>query len=178
MFVTDHDTTVAAFRLQAALGRAVVVGEEITTSDGELIGLFLRQRIPPGLSALETAREIKKQGGLVYLEHPYDQARRHLSEPAIVELASLIDIVEVFNGRADEKTNQRAEELREILGAARGAGSDAHSIRELGSVYIEMEDFEGPLEFLAKLRTGRIVKGRPKFLLQAEAKLGHRIRRP
>lgn len=177
-FITDHDTTVAAFRLQAAAQQRVVVGEEITTADGELIGLFLRRQIPPGLTARQTALEIKDQAGLVYLEHPYDQFRRHLREDAIEDVADLIDIVEVFNARSDEKSNGRAEELREILGAAPAAGSDAHTLRELGSVYVEMEDFFGPEDFLAKLRVSRIVKGRPKWFLTAEAGLKHTVRRP
>jgi predicted metal-dependent phosphoesterase TrpH len=177
IFVTDHDTTLAAVRLQVTSRQRVVVGEEITTTDGELIGLFLERRIPPGLTARQTAIEIKNQAGLVYLEHPYDQFRRHLREEAIEDLAGLIDIVEVFNARSDEKTNRRAEDLCEILGAARGAGSDAHTLEELGSAYVEMENFDNARAFLASLRTARIVKGRPKLLLMAEAKLRHRIRR-
>lgn len=176
VFLTDHDTTLAATRLQVVSRRRVVVGEEITTTDGELIGLFLQRRIPPGLTARQTALEIKDQGGLVYLEHPYDPFRRHLSEAAIEDLAELIDIVEVFNARSDEKTNRRAEELREILGAAPGAGSDAHTLKELGSVYVEMQNFDGADDFLANLRGARVVKGRPKFLLIAEAGLRHKIR--
>jgi predicted metal-dependent phosphoesterase TrpH len=176
VFLTDHDTTVAAVSLQVASHGRVVIGEETTTSDGELIGLFVQRRIPPGLTARQTALEIKGQGGLVYLEHPYDQFRRHLSESAIEDLADLIDIVEVFNARSDEKTNHRAQELCEILGAAPGAGSDAHTLGELGSVYVEMENFRGAHDFLANLRNGRIVKGRPKFLLMVEARLRHKIR--
>jgi predicted metal-dependent phosphoesterase TrpH len=176
LFLTDHDTTLAAVSLQVASQRRVVVGEEITTTDGELIGLFLKQRIAPGLTARQTALEIKDQAGLVYLEHPYDQFRRHLSEEAIEDLADLIDIVEVFNARSDEKTNRRAEELRQILDAAPGAGSDAHTLKELGSVYIEMDNFEGAQDFLAKLRGARIVKRRHKLLLMAEARLRHKIR--
>jgi predicted metal-dependent phosphoesterase TrpH len=153
-----------------------VVGEEITTTDGELIGLFLQNRISPGLPARQTALEIKDQGGLVYLQHPYDPFRRHLSEEAIEGLSDLIDIVEVFNARSDEKTNRRAAELREVLGAAPGAGSDAHTLRELGSVYVEMKDFDGPQDFLRNLRGARIVKGRPKFILMAEARFGHKMR--
>jgi predicted metal-dependent phosphoesterase TrpH len=178
IFVTDHDTTLAAFRLQVASRQRVVVGEEIATTDGELIGLFLQRRIPPGLTAKQTALEIKDQGGLVYLEHPYDQFRRHLSQAAIEEVAELIDIVEVFNARSDEKTNHQAEELRGILGAAPGAGSDAHTVKELGSVYVEMQNFDGADDFLASLRSARIVKRRPKFLLMAEAGLRHKIRQP
>lgn len=178
VFLTDHDTTFGAVRLQVVSRQRVVVGEEITTIDGELIGLFLQRRIPPGLTARQTALEIKDQGGLVYLEHPYDQFRRHLSEEAIEDLADLIDIVEVYNARSDEKTNRRAAELREILGAAPGAGSDAHTLRELGSVYVEIEDFDGAQDFLANLRNARIVKGRPKLLLMAEARLRHKIRKP
>jgi hypothetical protein len=176
LFLTDHDTTVAATRLQLLHRGRVVVGEEITTTDGELIGLFLEQRIPPGLTARQTALQIKDQAGLVYLEHPYDQFRRHLSAEAIEDLADVVDIVEVFNARSDEKTNRRADELRETLGAAPGAGSDAHTLRELGSVYVEMENFDGAQGFLANLRSARIVRGRPKFLLMAEARLRHKVR--
>jgi predicted metal-dependent phosphoesterase TrpH len=176
IFLTDHDTTLAAVQLQVTGRQRVVISEEITTTDGELIGLFLQQRIRPGLTARQTALEIKDQAGLVYLEHPYDEFRRHLSEEAIEDLADLIDIVEVFNGRSDEKTNRRAKELCEILGAAPGAGSDAHTLRELGCVFIEMEDFDSAQAFLASLRAARIVNGRPKLVLMAEASLRHKIR--
>lgn len=175
VFLTDHDSIEGALRLRAC--ERVVVGEEVLTSGGELIGLFLRERIPAGLSPKETAARIKHQGGLVYLEHPYDPTRRHLSEEAIEDLADLIDIVEVFNGRSDGKANRRAEELCGILGAAPGAGSDAHSTADLGSVYVEMQDFEGASDFLAKLRDAKIVVGRSKLLLTAQAKLGPKIRR-
>ena len=83
----------------------------------------------------------------------------------------------MFNGRSDVKANRRAEDLCGALGVAPGAGSDAHSIGELGSVYIEMEDFDGAEDFLLKLHRGRIVKRRAKLLLMVEAKLGPKIRR-
>lgn len=177
VFLTDHNTVAGAARLHAAGKVRVVIGEEIMTTEGELIGLFLRQPIPSGLTPRATALEIKNQGGLVYLEHPYDRFRRHLSEAAIEILADTIDIVEVFNGRTDEQSNRRAEDLCAILGAARGAGSDAHSLKELGSVYVEMEEFEGSMDFLAKLRTARIVSGRRELVLRAEARL-HAWRHP
>jgi len=176
VFLTDHNSIEGASRLQAIPGQRVVVGEEIMTSGGELIGLFLNRPIPKGLTPIETAREIKDQGGLVYLEHPYDAFRRHLAEDAIEAVVDLIDIVEVFNGRSDEKSNGLAEELRETLGVAAGAGSDAHSLAEVGSVYVEMEDFEGAQDFLVKLRRSKIVK-RPNGRFRiAAARLTGRIR--
>lgn len=148
------------------------------TSSGELIGLFLERSIQRGLTPKDTAVEIKAQGGLVYLEHPYDQFRRRLSEASIEELGDLIDIVEVFNGRSPEQANRQAQDLCDILGSAQGAGSDAHSLREIGSVYVEMEEFEGATDFLAKLRDAKIVKGRQKLLLIAETQLRRSRPRP
>jgi len=177
VFITDHDTIAGAARLRATDSERVVAGEEVLTTAGELIGLFLERPVQSGLQPRETALEIKAQGGLVYLEHPYDPFRRHLSEAGIETLADLIDIVEVFNGRSDEQANRRAEDLCDILGAAPGAGSDAHSLREIGSVYVEMEDFEGAQDFLAKLRGAKIVKRRRKLFLLAEAKFGKMRRR-
>jgi predicted metal-dependent phosphoesterase TrpH len=154
-----------------------VIGEEVMTTAGEIIGLFLRQPVPPGLNPVETAARIKDQGGLVYVEHPYDTLRRHMTEGAIEEIAGFIDVVEVFNARSGPEANRRAEDLCSTLGAAAGAGSDAHSIREIGSVYVEMEDFDSAQDFLAKLRDAKIVKGRSKLLLAAEARLASRGRR-
>jgi predicted metal-dependent phosphoesterase TrpH len=175
LFLTDHDTVAGALRLSAS--ERVVVGEEVTTTAGELIGLFLKEEVPAGLTPKEAAVRIKSQGGLIYVEHPYDPFRRHLSEDAIETLSDLIDIVEVFNGRSDDKTNRLAEDLCGALGAAPGAGSDSHSTKELGLVYVEMEDFEGAEDFLVKLRGGKIVKRRAKLLLMAEAKFGLKVRR-
>jgi predicted metal-dependent phosphoesterase TrpH len=161
IFLTDHDGVDGARSLVEA-GKAVVVGEEILTTEGELIGLFLKEQVPAGLSPEEAVATIKEQGGLVYLEHPYDVGRRHLGEAAIERIADKIDIVEVFNGRSQPEVNRRAEELRSTLGVAAGAGSDAHTLREIGSVYIEMEAFDGAHDFLVKLRSGNVVtRGKP-----------------
>src|SRR5207244_4637964 len=99
----------------------------------------------------------KSQGGLVYLEHPYDISRRNLREEAIERIAGQIDIVEIFNGRSQPEINLRAEELRSTLGVPAGAGSDAHTLAEIGGVFVEMEAFDGAYDFLAKLRDGKVV---------------------
>ena len=140
------------------------------TREGELIGLFLTEEIPAGLAAVDAASRIKEQSGLVYLEHPYDASRRHLDEVAIEALADKVDIVEVFNGRSSIEANRRARDLCETLGAAAGAGSDAHVLSEIGSTYVEMEDFSGPSDFLSKLRRARIVSGRNRFRMMLESR--------
>jgi predicted metal-dependent phosphoesterase TrpH len=159
IFLTDHDGVDGARSLLDA-GHPAVIGEEILTSEGELIGLFLKEPVPKRLSPEETVAAIKEQGGLVYLEHPYDSGRRNLREEAIERIANEIDIVEVFNGRSTPEVNRRAEELCATLGVPAGAGSDAHTLREIGAVYVEIEPFQGAADFLKKLRGARIVTGR------------------
>ncbi len=173
IFLTDHDGIDGARWLVEA-GKAAIVGEEILTSEGELIGLFLKELVPAGLSPDETVAAIKEQGGLVYLEHPYDTGRRQLREEAIERIAGQIDIVEVFNGRSQPEVNRRAEELRSTLGVAAGAGSDAHTLREIGSVYVEMEAFDGAQDFLGKLRAANLVTGGRRWRMVARRLLVNR----
>ena len=169
--LTDHDTIDGALALQQK-GIAVIAGQEITTTDGELIGLFLNQAIPAGLTAEEAAAAIKAQGGLVYLEHPYDSRRRRLKEEAIEKIADSIDVVEVWNGRARAADNKRAADLRAALGAAPGAGSDAHRPEDIGRAYVELAPFNDAQEFLANLRKARIVVEPNRLLLRARALIG------
>jgi len=169
VFLTDHDTMNGALELRRADPLGVVAGQEVTTAEGELIGLFLERPIEPGLPAEEAARRIKAQGGLVYLQHPYDRRRRSLPEATIERIAAGIDVVEVFNGRCAPADNRRAEELCEILDAAPGAGSDAHTLEEIGEVYVELPAFSGAADFLAKLRRGRIVRHPSRGRLRLEA---------
>jgi predicted metal-dependent phosphoesterase TrpH len=162
VFVTDHDTIDGALRMRAEVPEVeVVVGEEIATTRGELIGLFLQEAIPTGLQPADAVREIKAQGGLVYLEHPFDNFRRRLQQESIEELADEFDIVEVWNARSSQEMNEKAEDLALTLGVPFGAGSDAHRLEEIGSVHLEMEAFAGPTEFLLALGAGRIVR-RPR----------------
>ena len=161
IFLTDHEGIAGALSLLEA-GESAVIGQEILTTEGELIGLFLKEAIPSRLSPENTVGTIKEQGGLVYLEHPYDPTRRNLREEAIERIAGQIDVVEVVNGRSGPAANRRAEELRSTLGVPGGAGSDAHTLREIGSVYVEMEAFDGAQDFLAKLRNGKVAtRARP-----------------
>ena len=171
VFITDHDSIEGALELQRAGDARIVVGEEILTADGELIGLFLNAPVPVGLSALETASRIHDQGGIVYLQHPYDTRRRALSEEAMEAIAEAVDAVEVFNGRSPAESNRRAQELRDTLGVPAGAGSDAHQVGEIGRAFVEMSPFDGPRDFLVKLHEARVVVGRHRWRQLLEARL-------
>lgn len=171
VFLTDHDTVAGAEALRLESGRAVVTGQEITTSEGELIGLFLRRPVAAGATPTETALRIREQGGLVYLPHPLDPTRASLPAEAIDRLGGHIDVVEVFNGRSPAEANETAADLCRYLGAVAGAGSDAHSLEELGGVCVEIEEFDGPRDFLHKLERARIVRKPGRARLRVEARL-------
>jgi predicted metal-dependent phosphoesterase TrpH len=136
----------------------VIVGEELRTHAGEIIGLFLSERIPMGIPPVEAAQVIRAQGGVVYVPHPFDPMRRNMAEPALYELAGagLLDAVEVINAKTSLRSlNERAAQFATEFDLAAGAGSDAHVPNALGAAYVEMPDFDGPQDFLAKLRLAR-----------------------
>jgi len=159
VFVTDHHEVVAAQRLAASAGIRVLVGEEIRTPAGELLGLFLTERIPYVLPVDEVIDRIRGQGGLVCLPHPYDEVRSSVGAIADQLCASgRVDAVEVFNAKAGTaEINERAAELAHRYALPGTAGSDAHDPDGVGAAYLEMPDFATPQEFLAALRQARVV---------------------
>ncbi|MGY9074455.1 MAG: PHP-associated domain-containing protein [Acidimicrobiales bacterium] len=158
--ITDHNAIAGALQMYDELPCRVIVGEELRTHAGEIIGLFLTERVPQGIPPVEAAERIRDQGGLVYIPHPFDPLRNNLREDVLYELAraGLIDGVEILNGKTSlASLNARAVEFAEEFDLPGGAGSDAHVGEALGSVYLEMPDFDGPTEFLAAMRHGRAV---------------------
>jgi predicted metal-dependent phosphoesterase TrpH len=158
--VTDHNAIVGAVELNDLVDARVIVGEELRTAAGEIIGLFLTERIPMGVGHVDAAKAIRDQGGVVYIPHPFDPMRRNMSEVALYELAEadLIDAVEVLNAKTSlSSLNRRAAEFAAEFGIVGGAGSDGHVPDALGAAYVEMADFGSPIEFLASLAAGRIV---------------------
>jgi predicted metal-dependent phosphoesterase TrpH len=159
--ITDHNETSAAMSAAAGAlsGLRVVVGEEIRTQEGEVIGLFLTERIPYVLSASAVAGLIRDQGGLVYLPHPFDPARSSLGAAAErLCTDGVVDIVEVFNAKiADPSLNDEAADLATRWGLPGGVGSDAHDPAGIGAAYLKMPDFDGPASFLMSLRSARVV---------------------
>ena len=157
--ITDHNVTSAAVRAtERDLGLRVVVGEEIRTPDGDVIGLFLTERIPYVLPLAEVIGRIRDQQALVYVPHPFDLARSSLGR-VLPELCAdgAVDIIEVFNAKiADDALNGQAAELATAFGLPGGAGSDAHDAPGVGAAYLEMPDFDGPAGFLAALADARL----------------------
>ncbi len=165
--ITDHGQIRGAQQLRALVeddphgatdDLTIVVGEEIKTREGELIGLFLDRRIEPGLSPEETVRQIKAQGGLVLLPHGFDPLKPVRLRPEARErIAASIDIVETFNARVSRpRWNRAAAEWAAARGKPMSAGSDAHTLRSIGRAWVETPDrpVEGPQDLLEALRRG------------------------
>jgi predicted metal-dependent phosphoesterase TrpH len=157
--VTDHNDIGGALAVEKLASFRVIIGEEVESSEGEIMGLFLQEKVPAGLSPEETVRRIKEQGGLVCIPHPFDRFRgEHLAEAALMRVLPQVDIIEALNARTTfRRDNERAARFAQEHGLAMSAGSDAHSTRELGRALVEMPDFEGPREFIEALKQGRIV---------------------
>jgi predicted metal-dependent phosphoesterase TrpH len=175
--VTDHNEISGALqaREQAEESSAhppvkVIVAEEVKTAEqGEVIGLFIEEKIPRGLTLAETVAEIKRQGGLVYVPHPFDRMHAVPDYEHLLTIIDEVDAIEVFNPRvAIGAFNEEAARFAAKYRIVAGAGSDSHVAQGLGSVRIRMRDFDGPQEFMQSLRDADILT-RPSSLLYVQA---------
>jgi glycosyltransferase involved in cell wall biosynthesis len=165
--VTDHNEISGALEArERANGIKVVVAEEVKTADqGEVIGLFIEEKIPRGMTLQETIAEIRRQGGLVYVPHPFDRMHAVPDYEHLLDVVEDIDAIEVFNPRvAFAAFNEEAARFAAKYRIVAGAGSDSHVAQGLGSVKIRMRDFNGPEEFLESLRDADIVRKRQSLL--------------
>ena len=165
--IMDHDVIEGALEFSAlseqALRRGewaprILIGEEIRTSGGEICGLFLNEHVSKRLSPLETMRNIRTQGGLVYVPHPFDILKlKRLKTHELEELSGMIDIIEVFNGKPRfPGANALAQRFLKTHDFPAGAGSDSHEPTHLGAVFVTMDDFKGSDDILEKLVTAKI----------------------
>jgi glycosyltransferase involved in cell wall biosynthesis len=169
--VTDHNEISGALEARAkAIGVKVIVGEEVKTKEqGEVIGLFIEEKIPRGMTLQETIDEIKRQGGIVYVPHPFDRMHSVPDYEHLLAVIDDVDAIEVFNPRiAISEFNEEAVRFAAKYRIPGGAGSDAHVPQGLGSVRIRMRDFNGPDEFLESLRDADIIRN-PASLLFVQA---------
>jgi hypothetical protein len=173
--VTDHNEISGALAArerarELETGVKVIVGEEVKTADqGEVIGLFIEELIPRGMSMEETVTEIHRQGGLVYVPHPFDRMHSVPDYEHLLKVLADVDAIEVFNPRvAIGAFNEEAARFAAKYQIVAGAGSDSHVAQGLGSVRIRMHEFDGPSEFLQSLRDAEILT-RPTSLLYVQA---------
>lgn len=156
--ITDHNEIEGAFRVRDLAPDLVIIGEEVKTAEGvDLAGLFLREKIAKGTPALETARAIREQGGFVYVPHPFSGGKG-LGGEMLADIEAWVDVVEIFNARIHKPSrNEMARAWAEARGLPGGAGSDAHTLREIGRGVVEVPHFVGKEGFLQALQSGRVI---------------------
>lgn len=186
--ITDHERIDEAQRARdlSTDDLMVIVGEEVRTRDGDLIGLFLERPVPPGLTARETAAAIREQGGLVGLPHPFDAfrssggTRAGEADGRLVELASLVDYVETHNARAYRDANPRATAFALQHGLPGVAASDAHSVMEVGIASTVLAGtFSSAPELRTLLSQAELLRGRASYYVRLStpfAKIVQRLR--
>jgi predicted metal-dependent phosphoesterase TrpH len=171
--VTDHNVFGGALEaVEQARGRELIVipGEEVKTDvQGEVIGLFLREEIPRGMSFADTIAAIREQDGIVYLPHPFDRIHTVPDPTTIHRQLAQIDVLEVYNARLLFETyNDEALRFARKYGLQMGAGSDAHVLQGVGTGVLRMRAFDGAEEFLLSLRSAQVQR-RPRSLLYLQS---------
>lgn len=165
--ITDHNTIEGALKYKQ-LYKDVIIGEEIKTNRGDLIGIFMNEAIPKDTDLLEALDRIKAQGAISYVPHPFDYMRRS----AIQNIDFKADIIEVFNSRViKQQYNRMAENFSNKKGWTKAVGSDAHLPSEIGTSYVEMAEFNSPKEFLTNLKKARLTKQPSPIYVHAITKI-------
>ncbi|MFA5308143.1 MAG: PHP-associated domain-containing protein [Dehalococcoidales bacterium] len=156
--IADHGTAEGGLELKKIAPFKVIVAEEILTTEGEIMGMFLKETIPSGITPREAIKRIRAQGGLVNVQHPFETIRGSaLKDKVIDEILPEIELMEVMNSRSPFPTSaDKAKAYAEKHNIPGGAGSDAHTINEIGNAYIEMPDFNTKEEFIESIKQGKI----------------------
>lgn len=163
--ITDHNEVSLALELHEKIGNQVIVGEEIMTKVGEVIGLFLQRKIEPNMSLLDTIAEIKKQNGSVYVPHPFEKTRKGLSLNDMQIIAPLIDIIEGFNARSREPwLSVKVQTFAREHSIPIAASSDAHGVRGLLTAYNEISEAPTSQNLADLIRQGNLVQKHASLL--------------
>jgi glycosyltransferase involved in cell wall biosynthesis/predicted metal-dependent phosphoesterase TrpH len=170
--ITDHDSAAGGLEAREIADRygvRVIVGEEVKSSEGEVIGLFLERTIPGGMTFAETLAAIREQGGVVYVPHPFDRLHTIPAPQVLRANVADIDVLEVFNSRlAFPGFNELAEQFAQRYRIPAAAGSDSHVLPGIGTAMCGIDDFSGPEDFVAALSEVRIVR-RPRSLIYLQS---------
>lgn len=155
--VTDHNRTSGAEAAQQLDPARVIIGEEIMTQSGELLAAFVQEEVPAGLTALETIAILREQGAFISVSHPFDTYRKgHWKMAALLEIAPLVDAIEVFNSRCTFAAyNRQARQFAREQGLLGTVGSDAHAASEIGQATHLLPDFSDPSSLKLALAAGQ-----------------------
>jgi predicted metal-dependent phosphoesterase TrpH len=156
--IADHGAIEGAILVKKLAPFYVIVAEEVLTDRGEIMGMFLKELVPSGLSLDESIRRIKEQGGLLCAQHPFDKFRADaLKAEVMEEIKGQLDLVEVFNSRNPLlRSSRQARDFARLYNLPGSAGSDAHAAYEIGNAWVEMPEFQGREDFLSSLAQGKV----------------------
>lgn len=152
--VTDHNTAEGALALAKLAPNLIIVGEEIMTTRGEILGYFMKESIPAGLTPDETIRRLRDQGAVISVSHPYDRLRKGAwQEPDLLAIFDQVDAIEIFNSRClYAEDNDKAQKLATARQKPGTVGSDAHIPYELGRATLRMQPFEAAGDFYESMK--------------------------
>lgn len=166
--IADHGTIEGGLKMQSLAPFPVIVAGEILTLQGEIMGMFLKEGVPNGLPIEQAISRVRAQGALVCLPHPFDPLRGlRLDSKRLEALVEQIDIIEAFNARTPLlRYSTIAQAFARKYDILETAGSDAHTLNEIGNTYVEMPEFSGRDDFLQALRNGKIHRRRVSPLVR------------
>lgn len=163
--ITDHDEVAFALEMQKIHKEKIIVGQEITTRQGEIIGLFLEKKIEPHQDIKQTIKDIKKQQGLIYIPHPFETVRSGITKSTLETIKDQVDIVEAHNGRAlFQNKGPEATTWARLNNIVIASSSDAHGPAGIGASYTVVKEQPTKENLIALLSMGRLETNRPPFL--------------
>ena len=164
--ITDHNTIRGALYAKEKDNERIIIGEEIMTQHGEIIGTYLTEEIPSGLSAIETIDRLQEQNAFISIPHPFDKHRHGLDSAILLQIIDKIDAIEVFNARCiNHEFNDDALNFAVENNLQQTVGSDAHTNMEIGNALLELPPFNNADELKKVIGAGRqIVKYSPSWV--------------
>lgn len=156
LIITDHNSIRTAVEMNKKYPDFVIVGEEILTTGGEILALFVKEELPKGIKPLEAFKRLRDQGAFISLSHPYAAMRHGWTEAEMEEYLPWLDAIEISNARNLPWMNRAAADFAAAHGLCGTAGSDAHGVRELGAMGLELPDFHSADELRSALRSAAV----------------------